>query len=210
MTPVAELAPQLAFNPALAPQPAQKIAPEITLPEITLDAEREYEIVNGQPEVKEMASALHGGVTARLIVRLGGYVEANQLGGYYTPDTTFKIGKNNRLPDIGFVAAERFPEKGEPEGSWQIVPDLAIGMISPKDVWGKVNQKKREYFAAGVREVWLISLEGREAQLWTSPFTVKIVNETEELFSETLLPGFRCRLGDLFQLPVRRSAPTEA
>ncbi len=200
MSPVAELAPQPVFSAAFAPQP---VTPFV------LDAEREYEIVNGQPEVKEMASALHGGVTARLIGELWIYLKQTAVGSLYTPDTTFKIGKNNRLPDIGFVAAERFPEEGEPEGSWQIVPDLAVEVISPNDVWDKVNQKKREYFAAGVREVWLISLEGREAQLWTSQFTVKIVNETEELFSETLLPGFRCRLGDLFQLPVRRSAPAE-
>lgn len=197
MTPIAELAPQTRFGVALAPQPAPAIAP---------DSDREYEIVNGQTEVKEMASALHGGVTARLIIRLGGYAEANQLGSVYTPDTTFMIGRNERLPDIGFVSAERFPAEGEPAGKWEIVPDLAIEVISPNDIWDKVNQKRHDYFAAGVREVWLISLEAREAQLWTSPFSVQPVSENDDLVSETLLPGFRCRLGDLFQALVKRSA----
>jgi Uma2 family endonuclease len=198
MTPVAEFTPQTAYGVALAPQPA---------PNLELDPEREYEIVNGQPEVKDMAGALHGGVTARLIGELWIYLKQSEAGSIYTPDTTFTIGKNERLPDIGFVSAERFPEEGEPNSKWEIVPDLAIEVISPNDIWDKVNQKRRDYFAAGVREVWLISLEGKEAELWTSPATPKVVGENDDLASETLLPGFRCRLGDLFQLPVRRSAP---
>jgi Uma2 family endonuclease len=197
MTPVAELTSPIAYGIALAPQPAISLE---------LDPEREYEIVNGQPEVKEMASALHGGVTARLIARLVVFTEANQLGGVYTPDTTFMIGDNAHLTDIGFISAERFPEEGEPATKWGIVPDLAIEVISPNDIWDKVNQKRRDYFVAGVREVWLISLEAREAQLWTSPFTMKPISENEDLASETLLPGFRCRLGDLFKAPVKRAA----
>lgn len=201
MTPVAELTTQTGYGVALAPQPAPQFEPKVEL-----DLERDYEIVNGQPEVKEMASALHGGVTARLIGELWIYLKQTGVGSLYTPDTTFMIGKNERLPDIGFVSAERFPEAGEPVGKWEIVPDVAIEVISPNDIWIKVNQKRHDYFAAGVREVWFISLEGKEAQLWTSPYAVQALSENDDLASETLLPGFRCRLGDLFQAAVRQKA----
>ena len=92
----------------------------------TLDPAKEYEIINGIPKEKEMAGARHGGISTRLIIRLGAYVEANRLGGVYGPDTMFQIGANDRLPDVAFVAAARIPATGEPEGKWPLAPDLAV------------------------------------------------------------------------------------
>ena len=83
--------------------------------DVTLDPEKEYEIVNGIPEEKPMAGAVHGNVIARLIVRIGSYVEAHDLGEIYSPDTTFIVGRNQRLPDIGFVSAARIPADGQPQ-----------------------------------------------------------------------------------------------
>jgi len=185
--------------------PQVELAREFETATVAVDPEREYEIINGQLEVKEMAGARHGGVTARLLIKLGVFIEAHALGSVYTPDTTFKIGGNDRLPDISFVAAERFPEEGEPEGLWQIAPDLAVEVISPNDLWEKVQSKVREYFAAGVQEVWLVAPESKEVQVYTAPQRVVILTEEQELTSQ-LLPEFRCKLSEIFKAPARRSA----
>lgn len=168
--------------------------------ELALDTEREFEIVNGKPEVKDMAGARHGGVTARLIGKLVSHVEDNFLGGVYTPDTTFLIGSNERLPDIGFVSADRIPEDGEPENLWTIAPDLAVEVISPNDMWEKVGN----YFAAGVREVWLVSPEQQTITIYHSPTSTTILTAENELTCERLLPGFCCRVGDIFQPSILR------
>jgi Uma2 family endonuclease len=167
--------------------------------EVAYATDQEYEVVNGILEAKEMAGARHGGITARLLTKLGAYLEVEGIGDLYTPDTTFIIGKNERLPDIGFVSAERIPEDGEPEGIWQIAPDLAIEVISPNDFYEKVKQKLRDYFAAGVREVWVISPEHKQVEIYHSPTQSDILNEDSELTSEALLPGFRCQVSELFQ-----------
>jgi Uma2 family endonuclease len=185
--------------------PQVELVREFETATVALDPEREYEIVNGQPEVKEMAGAGHGGITARLIAQLVIHTDTHNLGGVYTPDTTFKIGSNDRLPDIAFVAAERIPAEGEPEGLWQIAPDLAVEVISPNDLWEKVQSKVREYFAAGVQEVWLVAPESKEVQVYTAPQRVEILTEAQELTSQ-LLPGFRCKLSEIFKAPARRSA----
>lgn len=167
--------------------------------QVAFDTDREFEIVDGQLEEKEGGGALHGGVTARLIGKLGSYLKAEGIGDVYTPDTTFKIGTNERLPDISFVSADRVPEDGEPEGIWEIAPDLAIEVVSPNDIWRKVDRKIEDYFQAGVREVWLVSPESKKIIIHHSPTSTTILTENDELTSETLLPGFRCRVGDLFQ-----------
>jgi len=168
---------------------------------LNLDPDKEYEIVAGQPEEITMGGARHGGVGARLIARLGSHVEANQLGGVYGPDATFQIGENQRIPDVAFVAATRFPVAGEPEGIWPMPPDLAVEIISPNDLYEKVISKVEEYLAGGVRQVWLISPEHKTITLYASPAHTTILTEADDLVSEELLPGFRCRIADLFRSP---------
>ncbi len=163
--------------------------------------DKEYEIVAGQPEEKTMGGARHGGVGTRLIVRLGSHVEAHQLGGVYGPDATFQIGENQRIPDVAFVSAARLPAAGEPEGIWPMAPDLAVEIISPNDLYEKVISKVEEYLASGVRQVWLISPEHRTVTIYHAPTHTTILTEADDLVSEELLPGFRCRIADLFRAP---------
>jgi len=169
---------------------------------VALDPEKAYEIVDGQPEEKEMPGARHGRVVMRLGARLEMHVEQHQLGGIYSPDTTFQIGRNERLPDLAFVSIARMPEGSEPEGIWPIAPDLAIEVISPNDLWEKVQSKVQEYFAAGVQQVWLVSWQQRTVSVYDSPTHVIILTEEDTLTSSALLPGFSCRVSDIFQRPT--------
>jgi len=61
---------------------------------------RNTKLVDGHPEEKQLGGARHSGVGVRLIAKLWAHVEANRLGGVYGPDATFKIGQNERLPDV--------------------------------------------------------------------------------------------------------------
>lgn len=169
--------------------------------ETILDPEKEYEIVNGQPEEKEMASALHSGVGTRLIIRLGSYVEAHKLGALYGPDATFQIGINERLPDVSFISAARLPQDGEPSTKWMLVPDLAVEIVSPTDLYSKVTSKIREYLITGVKEVWLIEPELKMITRYRSLTDFTVLAEEDVLTCESLLPGFQLKLSELFHLP---------
>lgn len=164
---------------------------------------KEYEFVNGKPEARKMGSSRHGGVVSRLLIKLGVFVEANHLGGVYGADTTYLIGGSDRLPDVSFLSAERIPEEGETDKKWLVAPDLAVEVISPNEIWEEVVGKVHDYFAAGVRQVWLITLKHRRAYVYDSPNLVRILTEEEELANDKLLPGFRCRLSELFKQPAR-------
>jgi Uma2 family endonuclease len=171
--------------------------------DIALDPEKEYELVDGQPQEKEMGGAKHGGIGTRLSAELWLHVKGRRLGGVYGPDTSFRIGANERLPDVSFIAAERIPPSGEPEGAWPLAPDLAVEILSPNDLAEAVLDKISEYFAAGVRQVWLISPRHRTLTVYDSPRSSHILTHEDELLSEELLPGFRCRLAELFAGPPR-------
>jgi Uma2 family endonuclease len=166
--------------------------------QVAFEDDLDYEIVNGQREVK-MAGARHGSINAQVIVKLGVYLEQHPIGKLYTSNTTFQIGANERMPDVGFVSSPRIPAEGEPSGKWEIPPDLAVEIISPNDMLEKVIEKIHEYFAAGVKQVWLVSQKAEEVYVYDSPTQIRVVPADQELTSETLLPGFKCRVSALFQ-----------
>ena len=163
-----------------------------------IDPEKQIEIAGGKVEIKEMAGAKSGGVAARIIIEVGVYVKANKLGRLYTPDTTFSIGGNQRMPDVSFVAARRIPKKGEPLGKWNLAPDLAVEIILPSDSVKKVRGRLTEFFAAGVREVWIVEPEIGLLTVYHEPLKpTLILTKTDDLTSQ-VLPGFSLQLTEIF------------
>lgn len=165
--------------------------------EIALDPEKKYEIVNGMPEEKKALGARLGMLLMRLAARLCGFVEANKLGETFLA-TSFKLGNNERIPNLSFVSTSRIPPEGVPEGVWQIPPDLAVEIISPNDLHEKVSNKVLEYLEAGVKQVWIVSPEIRSVTIFRSMEQVQVFSGDKILESPDLLPGFQCPLKEIF------------
>lgn len=166
-------------------------------PEI-LDREKQIEKVNGKEEIKNMSGAKAGGIATRLSAEIWFFVRANKLGRVYGPDTMFTIGKNDRMPDVSFVAKEKIPKRGEPLSKWKFAPDLAIEVISPNDIYDKIFDKLNEYFSAGVKQVWLVEPRFERVRIYNSPDESKTFHKTDELTCEEILPDFKLKLNDIF------------
>ena len=162
-----------------------------------------YEIVNGQrvelPPMSAyatwLASCLHG--------RLWPYAWDKGLGVSVT-EMLFVLDAEHdlrRRPDVAFVSATRWPlDRALPRtGDWDVVPDLAVEVISPNDVFKDVLAKVREYFHYGVQVVWVIAPEEQQVYMYESPTHVRILTGQEELTGGEVVPGFRMPLGQLFQ-----------
>ena len=78
-----------------------------------------------------------------------------------------------RRPDVAFVSTARWPlDRALPEtGDWDVVPDLAVEVISPNDVFKDVLAKVREYFHYGVQVVWVIAPRNGRSTCMTRPRT---------------------------------------
>jgi len=174
---------------------------------VALDPDKLYEIVDGQPEEKEMPGAKHSGICGRLAIELGLHLKANRLGGLY-PEGSFQIGANERIPDLAFVSAARIPPEGEPNTKWPMPPDLAVEVISPNDLYERVYAKVMEYLAAGVKQVWLVSPEHHTVTLYRSATHITAFPGDGELVSEDVFPGFRCPLREIFTTPVQTAPLT--
>ncbi|NOT61681.1 MAG: Uma2 family endonuclease, partial [Acidobacteria bacterium] len=61
-----------------------------------------------------------------------------------------------------------------------MAPDLAVEIVSPNDLFENVKSKLRDYFAAGVREVWLVEPQIQTVTVYTSPTHNHILTEDND------------------------------
>ena len=164
-----------------------------------------YEVVDGQ--VREViVSALQAFIASRLQTILGTFAANEPLGRVVTEmlfNLTAQVGRQRR-PDVAFVSYERWPrDRAIPDTeAWDVVPDLAIEVVSRTNLLEDVIAKTKEYFRAGVRRVWVILPGAQEVYDYDGPAKVRIVTGAEPLTGDAVVPGFVLTLNQLFDTPA--------
>jgi Uma2 family endonuclease len=79
-----------------------------------------------------------------------------------------------------------------------LAPDLAVEVLSAGNTPGEMARKRQEYFAAGVRLVWLVDPEARPVEVFTAPEQPTILHEEHTLEGGAVLPGLALPLRELF------------
>jgi len=85
------------------------------------------------------------------------------------------------------------------EAAWEVVPELAVEVVSPSDRAEDLMEKVEQYFEAGVERVWLVYPRRRMVHIFEGFGRVVVVPRGGELAGEPLLPGFRLDLPTLFE-----------
>jgi Uma2 family endonuclease len=112
-----------------------------------------------------------------------------------------------RMADVSFIRTERVTPERWVEGFCPIPPDLAVEVVSPNDGVDELDEKVMEYLRAGVRLVWIVRPVMRAVQIFRGDRTESWLWTEDELSGEDVIPGFRCRVGDLF--PKEAEGATE-
>jgi Uma2 family endonuclease len=84
------------------------------------------------------------------------------------------------------------------DGELQLAPDLVVEVVSPNDSAGEVQQKTDEWLFAGVLLVWLLYPATRTAMTFRVDGAIQLLHADDTVTAEPVLPGFACRVGDLF------------
>ena len=165
------------------------------------------ELVRGRLMVKEPAGYVHGSIAARVLVRIGSFLEADQaaraaahpLGDVLAAETGFTVQRRPdtvRAPDVAFVAWDRIPL--DRAGFAELAPDLAVEVLSPGDRAGEVLAKVADWLNAGTTLVWVIDPARRVARVYRADGTESIVTEGDALEGDAVLPGFVMALARVF------------
>jgi Uma2 family endonuclease len=160
---------------------------------------RLYELVDGVL-VEKVMGFKESIIACTLIRILGGYVNAHDLGIVTGEAGMVRLAPGLvRIPDVCFISWKQFPGRVVPdEAIPQLAPDLVVEVLSDGNTPAEMTRKVNEYFAAGVRRVWLIDRRARSAHDYRSPTDVIAHSEQESLDGGDVIPGFRLPLADLF------------
>jgi Uma2 family endonuclease len=135
-------------------------------------------------------------------ILVGGHVRVNKLGKTFAPDCGYQIfGEQSnrvRFPDGSFIARGRLPGDETPAGHIRIAPDWALEVVSPNDTADDVEAKRIDFLRAGVKLLWIVYPEWRTVHVYRPGSVATVLTEADELTGEDVLPGFQCRVAELF------------
>lgn len=188
------------------PPPARE--PEIDTEDMT------FEVVHGELVETPKMGMYAAIIASRLSTALNRVAVPNRLGEAVV-EVLFRLPlaydqSRRRRPDVAFVSAERWPIGlvHSPEvNAWDVVPDLAVEVVSPTDDAEELYDKVQEYFRAGVRLVWVVFPKHAHFHVYETPTSIRVRTREETLDGGPVLAGFLLPLVDLFDAPASTSTP---
>jgi Uma2 family endonuclease len=128
------------------------------------------------------------------------FLRVHDLGLVSGPDGFMRILRTQvRGPDVAIVSWDRLPGGRVPEERVpELVPDLAIEVLSEGNTYAEMARKRREYFHAGVRQVWMVDIEERTVAVYSDITQHELFDETQSLSGGDILPGLEISLSALF------------
>ena len=153
-----------------------------------------YEVVDGKI-VEKVVGGYELDIATLLVEFLAPFVRAHRLGRVFG-EMIFRIDQAKdlqRRPDVAFVSHARWPvhRRAPKVAVWDMVPDLAVEVVSPSNTADQVQEKIHEYFRAGVNRVWVVYPRQQEVYVYASPAQIQVLQLGQELDGGDLIPGFR-------------------
>ncbi len=139
-------------------------------------------------------------LASALIEVLQGFVKPRNLGLVAGEAGMMRLAPGLiRIPDVAFISWERLPGQRMPrEAIPDLAPDLVVEVLSTSNTEAEMARKRREYFAAGARLVWVVDPVARTVEVYMTPDQAIVRHEDEILDGGAVLPEFTLPLQDLF------------
>ncbi|HEY2155560.1 MAG TPA: Uma2 family endonuclease [Isosphaeraceae bacterium] len=171
--------------------PAPGTATEADLFALSAKSDRSFELIDGILVEKRMAFD-SGFLALTIAMVLRGFVDPRNLGLVNGADASLRLFPGLvRIPDVSYVSWSRIPGGRMPkEPIPDLVPDLAVEVLSPSNTAREMTLKRRHYFEAGVRLVWIVDPRRRAVAVYTGPDRPTRLGASAKLDGGDVLPGF--------------------
>ncbi|HYP41871.1 MAG TPA: Uma2 family endonuclease [Chloroflexia bacterium] len=154
------------------------------------------EVIESMPPSKE-----HGRIAFVIGILLHRWVERG-AGGQIGVESGFILARDPgivRAPDVHYVSDARIAADNEASAFWTIAPDLAVEVVSPSETAQEVRDKVREFLAAGTPLVWTVYPRTGEVIVHTADGLARTYSADDILEHPDVLPGFSCKVAELFE-----------
>ncbi|HLJ98241.1 MAG TPA: Uma2 family endonuclease [Gemmataceae bacterium] len=161
-----------------------------------------YELFKGRL-VEKSIGAKASLIAMTVVCLLGEFTRPKRLGLVFGSDCGYQCfatePKRVVFPDASFIRLGRLPNDEPPDGHVRIAPDLVLEVVSPSNWAADLMQKILDYLQAGVRLVWVVFPQSRTVLVFRPNHTVSLLTPGNELSGEGVIPGFACRVAEVFE-----------
>ena len=168
------------------------------------DDTKRYEIIDGELYVSKQPHYYHQLLCSRLTALLYNWSDKTGLGEVTGAPGLIFAEDNDVAPDLVWTSFARLQTILQADGKLHAAPELVIEVLSP----GSHNEsrdreaKLKLYSRRGISEYWIVDWIARHAEVYRREEAqlnlLSTLLEADTLTSP-LLPGFSCRLADLFK-----------
>lgn len=159
------------------------------------------ELIRGVLAQTMSTGTRHGKVVMKLGFLLGSVVITQRLGTLVGSDSGVLLERNPdtvREPDIAYFSAERMPLEDDSQSYTEVIPDLVVEIVSPNDSLQSVHEKGRMWPRYGVPLVWIADPNRRTVHVHPHDSATIELGENDTLDGGDVLPGFSCRVSEIF------------
>jgi len=162
------------------------------------EEDKRYELDEGELIEMTRPAYKHNRVLRKLLGALDRYLEANPIGEAQISENLYALAPlTRRSPDVAVILGDRYEELKDAKVI-PIIPEIAADVLSPSETPRMIQRKLKQYFEAGVKEVWVINPESRRVEIWTGPQRAEQELAADAAITSPLLPGFSLPLEKLF------------
>jgi Uma2 family endonuclease len=162
------------------------------------EEDKRYELDEGELIEMTRPAYKHNRILANLQYAVESFLRQNRVGEALISENLYALAPLiRRAPDLAIILGDRRAEL-ENAKVIPIVPEIAVEVLSPGESPRMIHRKLRQYFEAGVKEVWLIDPETREVEIWTGTQLPERELGGDDQITSQWLPGFALKLADLF------------
>jgi len=164
---------------------------------------KDYELVRGELFEVAPPTGTHGRIQLRTGRKLDDWAEETDAGIVFV-ESGYRLERDPdtvRGPDVSFVAKGRVDPEELRRGFMNLAPDFVVEIRSPNDTWPYLERKAEEYLAAGTKLVLLLE-PAQFAELVRPNGERRRLGLDDVIEADDVLPGFRCRVRDLFPKEV--------
>jgi len=162
--------------------------------------DKRYQLIDGELILAAAPRRAHQRTEMRITLRLGNYVEENDLGEVYSSPFDVVLSNTDVVqPDLLFVSAERLHIIND--DNIRGAPDLVVEILSPSTAGLDRTVKRTLYAKHGVKEYWQVDTDAKTIMvllLGGDGYELTgIYGEGQTLTSPTL-EGFSLNLAEIF------------